>query len=108
MHDGSILVGQLEAIGEDLLQVGNLVAHLSMEISKRLKIVNQSLAGAIRELTPETVKKLDFEAFKHLTEGESLELTKLEEIRLNLAHSWRYLESRRQEIIRAAKGRAEQ
>ena len=99
------IITDLHKIGMDLININNLVSHLSMECSKRIKCISLNLIGVIHQVVPPSDQ--DSEGVK-LTDAETLEISKLDGICLSLHVSLSHIEDRKQGIIDAAKKRAGQ
>jgi len=98
------VVADLHKIGEDLISMNNLVSHLSMECSKRIKCISLNLIGIIHQVTPPDTA--DLEGIK-LSDEETLEIVRIDGICQSLHVSLSHLSGRKQGIIEAASKRAE-
>lgn len=98
------IIPDLQKISEDLISMNNLVSHLSMECSKRIKGISENLVNVIQSIVPSSELIDD----TYLTEAERNELhalgTTITVSSINLAK----IEERRQAIIQAVKTRQQE
>lgn len=88
---------------EKLFHVQNMATYLSCQLGEAIA----TITGAFKQDTTESPEDMTYPGV-NLTTAELLELMNLEDTRQAIMGSWKYIEQRKANIIRAAKVRDEQ